>query len=514
MPAHDPENSTMTASKRPIASLGRNALGEQVLVAIAVPLGLERLAVVQRIWPDLTDEADAALRFVEAARPGMRLRHPNIVRTFEVGQGTDLPRGEGSPEVAAPGSPWFIATEYLAGQSLTQVLRRLRGWDSFTLPMRLELLVDVLRALEYAHDVKDRSGSALPAVHGDIGPDAVLIGYDGAVKLRNFGWAAALLGPAGRRRAGSSYGAPELLRGARPDRRADLFAVGCLLWELMTERGLFRGHDDIEVVKALSGEIPMPALPQVWPVPDELKLIVERALRLAPEARYQTAAEFRCDLEEILTTRLPAEPRSLGQLVTSAFRAEREALQEHIDRGGFSADIDPADNGPSLPAPVNTRAGALPPKPSYLNDRITGTAPAVEVMGDQPSLMAPPVTGRSGGSQIAVVLGALLVGLVLVLLIKRPDRLGWLEAPRASAGAAPAPLVDSPPAAPVTVAAAATTALQPPVASDPILPQPPPLAAAAVAPARIGPPRAKIAPRSPSAPAPLLDVDPENPYRP
>jgi serine/threonine protein kinase len=315
-----------------IAPLGRGGMGEVFLAAMPGPPGLNQLAVLKRIWPELAHEPEFVAMFMDEARLALRMRHPNIVQTFEVGR--EAPRST-RPGGGVEPDRYYIAMEYLAGQTLAQVATRLAGSNAFGLQLRLQIVVDILSALEYAHQLRAQDGTMLGVVHRDISPQNVFVTYGGDVKLMDFGVAKSL-GASHQTRPGTfkgrfAYAAPEQMRGSKVDRRSDLFSVGIILWELLTEQHLFRGRSKTDIVRILTGRDRLPTLPADWPIPERLRFVTARALALQPTARYQSAAAFRADLVDVQNTWLPPDPRSLSKVISCAFQSERESIDKVIE---------------------------------------------------------------------------------------------------------------------------------------------------------------------------------------
>jgi serine/threonine-protein kinase len=292
-----------------------------VLLAATRSNGIVKLSVLKCLWPELAEDADFVTMFLDEARLSARLNHPNVVQTYDVVQ------HEGR---------LAIAMEYLDGQPLTSVLARLAGSPELALGTRLRIVTKVLAGLEYAHTLADYDGTPLEVVHRDVSPHNVMVTYDGHVKLLDFGVAKTLAAAHQTRPGGIkgklAYLAPEAIRGDRVDRRADIFSVGVLLWEIVAGRRLWgRRTEGVSGAWRLATGENAPPLPEDVDVPPALRAICGRALALDPAARFQTAAELGAALESVGVDASDSQARHLGALVSAAFageRAQRRALVE------------------------------------------------------------------------------------------------------------------------------------------------------------------------------------------
>jgi len=229
-------------SYTPIAQIGRGGMAEVLLAMVESGGGVGRMAVLKRIWPELAADPDFMTMFLDEARLSLRLNHANVVQTYEV--------------LTDNGQP-AIAMEYLHGQPLTRILNRmLRGSSQLSLPLRLRILTSVLAGLEYAHTLTDLDGTPMEVVHRDVSPQNVFVTYDGQVKLVDFG-VAKTLAASHHTRPGAikgklAYMAPEQLQRNTIDRRADVFAVGVMLWEMLAGRRMWHGMTEVEIVAHLA----------------------------------------------------------------------------------------------------------------------------------------------------------------------------------------------------------------------------------------------------------------------
>ncbi len=244
--------------------------------------GIEKLVAIKRILPRLTRQPKFIRMFLDEARLAMQLDHANIVHVFDIGQ--------------ADGT-FFLVMEYVEGTNLKHVVEEYRaGGRRLGLPVTLYVMSEVCKALAYAHERKDLRGQPLHIVHRDISPPNILLSRAGEVKLADFGLAKAhsqleTTDP-GIVKGKFSYLSPEAAHGEETDTRADIFAVGTLLWELITGRPLFLGDSDRETLD-LVRRCRVPGLAGTHrDVGAELASVVAKALTSDPDQRWQSAREL------------------------------------------------------------------------------------------------------------------------------------------------------------------------------------------------------------------------------
>ncbi len=306
---------------RLIAELGHGGMAEVFLAIASGPAGFNKLLVIKQIRDQLADDPEFLGMFLDEARLAARLNHPNVVQTNEVGE---------------DGRRYFIAMEYLEGQPLNRIAQRLAKDGRLTLAMHVRILIEALAGLHYAHELTDFDGTQLQVVHRDATPHNVFVTYAGQVKVVDFGIAKAL-GSSSETRTGVlkgkiSYMAPEQALGERVDRRADVFAVGMMLWEALAGRRPFKGQNDVVILqKLVAGEIPRPSTVRDN-IPELLEAICMKALAHNRADRYATAEEMARALEAALDKLgLRAQLRDVGDLVTRAFADERVRIRSVIE---------------------------------------------------------------------------------------------------------------------------------------------------------------------------------------
>lgn len=309
---------------RLIAKLGQGGMAEVFLAAHRGPLGFEKLVVIKRLKPGIATEPEVNAMFLDEARLAARLNHPNVVQTYECGQIDDQ---------------YYIVMEYLEGHSLDRICRKLD--PSRHRAVYLAILSDALAGLHYAHDLMDFNGQPLHVVHRDISPHNIFVTYDGQAKVVDFGiakWATRDADTStGVVKGKIRYMAPEQALATMVDRRADVFSMGLIFWELVVGERFWGDLSDVQILQRLTfGEIPK--LRERWPAaPEALDRICSRALAMRPEDRYATAAQMREDVEAYLATmgRRPSSAE-IGRLIGETFanrRAEvRSAISDQIGR--------------------------------------------------------------------------------------------------------------------------------------------------------------------------------------
>ena len=314
--------SNIIGDYRLVARLGRASTTDAFLATRRGESGSPELFVIKRFREDLSaadggKHCDAVL---EEARLATRLAHPHVVKTFEIGL------DEGSP---------YRVIEHLEGHALDRILNAAAPAGGFALEFALQVISDVLLALAYAHDTADVDGSSYGMVHREVSPHNIFVTYQGQVKLVDFGDPKHVLrrdNPDAAVPASSyAYLAPEQALGMNVDRRADVFAVGSVLWELLAGRPLVAADTPEAAREKLLYE-PVPKLASVRPdLAPELAAICDRALEHDPEQRYPDAAAMRADLVKVRST-AGTTRAELGELVQSLFAAERAARAQRIEQ--------------------------------------------------------------------------------------------------------------------------------------------------------------------------------------
>jgi serine/threonine protein kinase len=303
-----------------ICLLGEGGMAEVHLGFFRGHANVSKLVVMKQIRSELARDKHFVTMFLDEARLAARLNHPNVVHTYDV---------------LEDGGKYILTMEYLEGQSLFDVLQRI-DLQLFPLEEHLWILTQVLAGLQYAHSLADYDGSPLGVVHRDVSPANTFVTYDGDVKLLDFGIAkaggAVSVTQKGTFKGKLNYCAPEQIDAADPpDGRADIFAVGLMLWEALAGKRIEVGEGYAELAHIrLTGR--EPRIREVRPdVPLILAKICDRAMALRPASRYLTAGDFQRDLESYLEKLDRRVGRAqVAELMQRHFQTERRDMQKRI----------------------------------------------------------------------------------------------------------------------------------------------------------------------------------------
>jgi len=446
------------------------------------PAGFEKLVVVKLVHQNLATQKAFVDMLLDEARVAALVKHPNVVDIYDLGE--------------ADGR-YFIAMEYLEGEPLLAVLRAGREGKRLDPLSTSRLIADTAEGLDAAHELRSMSGDPIELVHHDVSLGNIVVLYNGQVKLVDFGVAKATqkaAGPATKVQGKFSYMAPEKLRGGRGDRRSDIWSLGCVLWEALTLRRLFKGGNDTDTMKlVLEAKIHPPSKVN-GDVPADFDAIVMKALEREPAKRYATAKAMAVDLEEVLrrggySGRNDAIARYMQQTFGEHITARKKLLQEVSSKGRASADVlEAAFAEPATPAlmtsgefsmriarpsgdlraegtPQLRVSGSrdIPIETNFDAATVIDDGVVIELAGaDSTNVTAAPPPNRRSLVLGVVTGAALLIGAVIVIAVVGRSQRG---------SGATSKLIDQ---AAVAADAAAVVAVTPPPTPTPPTPAPPP----------------------------------------
>ncbi len=315
--------------------------------------GFEKIIAIKRILPSMAEDADFIQMFIDEAKICGQLNHANICQTFELGRIEDS---------------HFIAMEYIWGKDLLQIQNRFRRMRKSVPPLMAAFVASkVCEGLDYAHRKKDATGKPLGIIHRDVSPQNILCSYEGEIKVIDFGIAKAASRSsktqAGVLKGKFGYMSPEHVRGMELDRRADIFSIGTILYEMLTNERLFLGESDFATLEKIRN-VAVPPPSTVNPeVPPTLDGIIMKALAREVEDRYQWASEMQEALQNYLFAEEPVYgSKGLSQWMKEQFSAEmrREAqLLEEQRRIGREAMSQPGVSRSMAPPSTRLRSPTL-----------------------------------------------------------------------------------------------------------------------------------------------------------
>lgn len=422
--------------------------------------GYQTLVALKRVLPGLARDPSFVELFQREARIGLRLAHRGIARLIEVGR---------------VGSSWFLAMELVQGETLARVIEAARAQALVpSAGLVAHVGAEIASALHHVHTLTDADGQPLGIVHRDVSPQNLMLSFDGAVKLIDFGIAraAALEGQsrAGQVRGKLRYCSPEQARGQTLDARADIYALAVVLYEWLAGAPPLPLDPTVDLNAALDTIAHRPAAPLPSSVPARLRAVTMAALEKTPQRRPATAEVFATELAACAAASATPGPALVAEHVRGLFPQRLERWRRIV-----------ADAArPGAPVTLATTTWAVPQRNAGGTVADEGTSPAAA-----PRTRRPPRVLVAGASVAALALGAGLV---------------W----RAHSAAVGSTRTH---AAPAVAAAPPTLALEPaqPAPSAAVAPREPP--------ARATPAAARAKRRAArKGPTPLLDSLAPSPY--
>ncbi len=407
------------------------------------PAGFEKLVVVKLVHENLVAQAGFVEMLLEEAKVAALVKHPNVVDIYDLGE------AEGR---------YFIAMEYLEGEPLLAVLRAGREGKRLDPMSTARLVADTAEGLDAAHELRTMAGDPIELVHHDVSLGNIVVLYNGQVKLVDFGVAKATqsAGGSGARakvQGKFSYMAPEKLKGAAGDRRSDIWSLGCVLWEALTLRRLFKGGNDTETMRQVLDTTIAPPSTVNSEVSADFDPIVMKALERDPANRYATAKEMAADLEEVLReNKYGGKNDVIAKYMQATFEthivARKKLLQEVSSKGRASPDVlEAAFNDPQLASGSPVHSGEFSVKFSRPSGEIAAVLPGGEeapkrtseqlrVMRPRSASNNPPfnpdgspaATGTTAAEQaaehakkkkLAMMIGGAVMLLIVIFAVKR-----------------------------------------------------------------------------------------------
>ncbi|MFK8001262.1 MAG: serine/threonine-protein kinase [Polyangiales bacterium] len=368
--------------------------------------GFEKHVAIKVVHEHLSENEDFTVMFLDEARISASIEHPNVVHTHDLGT-TESGRD-------------FLVMEYVPGVALSQVMRAFRQQQRRPTPaIATWIAMQVAAGLHAAHELTDDAGNLLGVVHRDVSPKNVLVAYKGYVKLIDFGIAKAadrIHHTQGALIKGTfRYMSPEQAHGTPLDRRTDIYALGIMLWELLTQRKLFDAPNDILLLDLVRNpKIPPPS--SLAPdVPPALDAIVMKALSKDPAHRPPTTAAFQAALAAACPEALAVTQGEVAELIGLAMEGHVAGPEDPSVRSAMGAPRQPKPGSAErltrdLGAALTTSGSAalsLDVVPSLVTPTPLGTVSGVRSATATPLLA--PAAAPQGGSKRNLIAGVSLV---------------------------------------------------------------------------------------------------------
>jgi serine/threonine-protein kinase len=423
--------------------------------------GFKKLVAIKTILPKHAADPRFQRMFLDEARIASRIEHVNVAQILDVGEQHDVT---------------YLVMEYVDGDALSRLDRALEKTGArIPLGVILRVMADVCGGLHAAHELRDDAGKPLGVVHRDVSPHNVLVSTSGVAKLIDFGIAKARDRLANETQSDQlkgkvAYMAPEQAFGGEVDRRADVWAVGAVIYDLLAGKPPVDGANDIQRIFTLASGRPPEPLPSTVPAP--VAAIVSRALSQRIDERFATAAEMQQALE-----------RAMGEVgATTTATAVAEFLHEYArDRAqrrkeSIALGLKAADEREKVAAIMKSNADASGPSSSSPGP---GPLTAIPLAAEKTSsgtlglatiTMSLPIRPRRVSFALLGAAAGLAIGVAGMLLVRggggKPEirASASVSAPKEPAAAAP-----SPPSAPAAAPSAAPVEAPPatPAASQP-----------------------------------------------
>jgi len=392
------------------ARLGRYILfkslkkGGMARVFLAIdPDRPDELLAIKTLLPKLRKDRMYREMFVSEGKVGLRLQHPNIVRTIE--SGTD----RGGP---------FIAMEFIFGFDVSTVMRQLRKESrDMPVPLAVALARDVAAGLDYAHALTDEHERPLEIVNRDVSPGNIMVGFDGRIQLIDFGIAQTTIdvkSQIGSIKGKISYMAPEQVRGLPVDHRVDLFGLGTTLYEMLTGVQPFHAEGDFATMEKVRRAEADPPSSINKAVDADLDGIIARAMAREAHDRHFSAGLLSADLDRWLTERGEVVDATVFEgFMRSLFEKRIEEMNTDISNARSRALGDPSS---IPPGPVSMESGSLRLISEDMLAEFADLASEADPPaawrsggGDAPAAVEPEPPAPTGGRSMSWVLAALAV---------------------------------------------------------------------------------------------------------
>lgn len=320
----------------------------------AVTSGVQINLCIKRILPHYSENTEFIKMFIKEAEIISRLKHQNIISISDFGKFNDQ---------------YFIAMEYVQGRDLKDVLvDGIKKKNPISHELAVSIISKVALGLDMAHKAKDSDGTPLNIIHRDISPQNILLSYQGDAKLIDFGIAKSTIEDEHTRanvlKGKLSYMSPEQIKGLKLDGRTDVFALGIVLYELVTRTKLFKGQSDLDLMEKIRDGTIAPPRSIDQTIPPQLNVIIMKALEKDRDKRYATSLDFGRDLSEFMRqNQMDSSSTKISEYMHSLYKTEiedqeiqikeEESALKNLDLSKLADDQKPAVQAPAPPAKSN-----------------------------------------------------------------------------------------------------------------------------------------------------------------
>jgi len=359
-----------------LRKLAAGGMGQVYLARQKGPVGFQKLLVVKRLLPHLSEDDEFIQMFLDEARIAALLNHPNIAQIYDLGEvdGT-----------------YYIAMEYVHGEAISDVLKRaLQRRGAMPIAFKCRVIADAAAGLDAAHHARSPSGRKLALIHRDVSPQNVLVGFNGSVKIIDFGVAKAAnkfsQTNVGQIKGKHAYMSPEQARGEPLDNRSDVFGLGTVFYEILTNTRLFKRESEMATLKAVVGARVTPPSEVAPGIPKALDAVVLKALARNREERFATAGDMQLAIEDFLfKQQLPGTTAHLAAFMKELYAEE---LEEEFSNEPTIIAYDPRLMGKGKPKEKEKEKEKEPP--AMLGDDVAPTSlvPAVKPPTPAPARVA------------------------------------------------------------------------------------------------------------------------------
>ncbi|RKG73710.1 serine/threonine protein kinase [Corallococcus terminator] len=365
-----------------VSWLGRGGMAETWRAQLVGDAGVTKPVLIKKVLPEFANDEAFISMFISEARISATLSHGNVAQVFDFG------RVDGE---------YFLAMEFVDGQPLHRILKRAMksGLAALPVPVAVFIAMEMCRGLHYAHTRTNGSGKPLGIVHRDISPDNVLVGYEGQVKIVDFGIAKAQLQRGFKTAPGVVKGkylffSPEQARGEDVDARTDVWATGVVLYELLCGKMPAEGPPHVVMTKVGRGDIPAPNVHRPG-LPRELNDIVMKALTPDRNQRFESSHAFGDALAGFLYSNYPRfSAMTVANLLRVLFRGDLTQEGRELSVPGSFLEEMKSWNEPS----VTKESTAPPPAEHRESQRAPAAKPPVTETTEPLAREVPPVSPR------------------------------------------------------------------------------------------------------------------------